>query len=111
MSVSYSDFKDRFPELASTDEAFFSQAKASALLSVNSTTWGVKADEGVKLMTAHIVTLSGRKGAAGAIVSEKVGDLQRSYAKTGDGSLQSTSYGQEFERIMHSLIVTPIMIF
>lgn len=110
MSFSFTDFQARFPELATVDESFYNEAKKSAQLSVQTLVWLDKTDEGVKLMTAHIIALSSRGGNAGAVTSEKVGDLERSYGKVGEGSLQSTSYGQEFDRVMRSLIVSPMII-
>ena len=49
------------------------------------------------LYAAHLLTLS-TAGAAGAIVSEREGDLSRTYAtiKGGDTALGSTSYGQQY---------------
>ena len=49
------------------------------------------------LYAAHLLTLS-TAGAVGAIVSEREGDLSRTYAtiKGGDTLLGSTSYGQQY---------------
>ena len=50
------------------------------------------------LYAAHLLTLSTAGGAGGAIVSEREGDLSRTYAtiKGGDTVLGSTSYGQQY---------------
>ena len=50
------------------------------------------------LYAAHMLTLSTAGGAVGAIVSEREGDLSRTYAtiKGGDTVLGSTSYGQQY---------------
>ena len=50
------------------------------------------------LYAAHLLTLSTAGGAVGAVVSEREGDLSRTYAtiKGGDTLLGSTSYGQQY---------------
>ena len=50
------------------------------------------------LYAAHLLTLSTAGGAVGAVVSEREGDLSRTYAtiKGGDTVLGSTSYGQQY---------------
>ena len=80
MSFTFADFQARFPELSSVDENFYNTAKVSASLSVNPVVWIDKTDEGIKLMTAHIIALSSRGGVSGQIKREKVGDLERDLA-------------------------------
>ena len=50
------------------------------------------------LYAAHLLTLSAAGGAVGAVVSEREGDLSRTYAtiKGCDTLLGSTSYGQQY---------------
>ena len=50
------------------------------------------------LYAAHLLALSTAGGAVGAVVSEREGDLSRTYAtiKGGDTLLGSTSYGQQY---------------
>lgn len=50
------------------------------------------------LYAAHLLTLSTAGGAVGAVVSEREGDLSRTYAtiKGCDTVLGSTSYGQQY---------------
>lgn len=50
------------------------------------------------LYAAHLLTLSVSGSAVGAVVSEREGDLSRTYAtiKGGDTVLGSTSYGQQY---------------
>ena len=50
------------------------------------------------LYAAHLLTLSTAGGAVGAVVSEREGDLSRTYAtiKGCDTLLGSTSYGQQY---------------
>lgn len=55
-------------------------------------------------LAAHMLTLGNRGGFAGAIQSEKEGDLARSYFKSDDNSVYgSTSYGSEYMRIKKTL--------
>ena len=110
MSFSFADFKARFPELSSTEEGFFNVAKASAALSVNQDIWMGRFDEGVKLMTAHIIALSSRNGISGSVIEEEVDDLRRRFSNMAStlGSIFSTSYGAEFSRMMNCTVPTPI---
>lgn len=50
------------------------------------------------LYAAHLLTLSTAGSAVGAVVSEREGDLSRTYStiKGGDTVLGSTSYGQQY---------------
>lgn len=112
MSFTFDDFNKRFPELklSIVNEPFYNEAKASAILSVNSVSWGAKTDEGVKLMTAHIITISKRGGVSGQVSMQKVGDLQRQFANPMGIDAPSTSYLADFQRMMKSLIISPIFI-
>ena len=110
MAFSFNDFKARFPELSTTDEGFYNEAKKSALLSVNTTIWGAKSDEGIKLMIAHIVELSGRSGNSGQLTREKVGKLEREFKSSGGSNPESTSYLSEFNRLKKCLIISPVFI-
>lgn len=51
-----------------------------------------------RLIIAHFLKLADLQG-AGAVVSEKVGDLARSYASPGQEKFAQTSYGKEFEEL------------
>lgn len=112
MSVLPADIKDLFPEFASVSDARIQLFIDQASLSVNASVWGNKADFGIQYLTAHLITVANRggSGAAGPITSEKVGDLQRSYANNVSASaheLGSTGYGMEFLRLRRSLFITP----
>jgi len=110
MSFSFADFKARFPELSSVDEGFFNVAKSSAALSVNQDIWLARFDEGVKLMTAHIISLSSRNGVSGSVIESEVDDLRRRFSDMAKdlGPLGATSYGAEFSRMMNCTVPTPI---
>lgn len=94
-----------------------------AKLSVPQKKWGVKYDFALLLLTCHLLTLalidqsSSKKGTLGAVTSETVGELSRTY---GDGggqqasingdSLNQTTYGKEFLRLQRSLVKTPFVV-
>ena len=63
------------------------------------------------LYAAHLLTLSTAGGAVGAVVSEREGDLSRTYAtiKGGDTVLGSTSYGQQYIEITRPCFGVNIM--
>ena len=62
------------------------------------------------LYAAHLLALS-EGGAGGAIVSEREGDLSRTYAtiKGGDTVLGSTPYGQQYIELMRPCFGVNIM--
>lgn len=69
------------------------------------------------LMAAHLATLGARGwtgGAAGAITSEKAGDLARSYANGAgiddENELGLTSYGQMLAMLRRTLVRTPFVV-
>lgn len=76
---------------------------------VDETVWGKKADDAIKLLTAHYLTLASRGGNSGSVTSEKVGDLQKSFsnAQTDDSELATTSYGQMYLQMRKTLVITP----
>lgn len=58
---------------------------------------GTYFNQAAALLTAHLLKLRAMGGAAGAIVSEKVGDLAVSYAAPqSDSALMRTSYGAQY---------------
>lgn len=77
-------------------ELFIAQAERR----VNRAAWGVRADDGVMYLTAHLLTQSkkGAGAAPGPVSSVSVGEVSQSYAVSSDlqGSLGATHYGREF---------------
>jgi len=79
-----------------------------AVRCVDETVWGDKADDAIKLLTAHYLTLATREGASGPVTSEKVGDLQTNYGQSqSDSELASTSYGTMYLQMKKTLVTTP----
>lgn len=111
MSVDSDDVIDVAPELESIDTDRIERFIARAELRLSESFYGDLYDEAVTYMTAHLLTVSQRGSSGGAVQSEKVGDLSRTYATADyDGdSLSSTAYGQEVIRIRSGLLVTPII--
>lgn len=77
--------------------------------------WGTKAKTAIILYTAHLLTLANRgtTGAAGAVTSEKVGELQRSYGSGVDGQtdeLAQTPYGMMLMQLRRGILFTPIVV-
>lgn len=114
MAVDASFVKDIAPDLASEVDARVERFIELAALSVNRTTFGAKADLATAVYAAHLMTLSNRGGAAaGPVVSERVGDVSRSYAAPStkdDGALDSTNYGKWFKQIRRECYTGPQVI-
>lgn len=96
-------------------------AKISAYLTISqgrvpASVWTDNTAYAQALLTAHMLTASGRQGggsAGGAVTAEQVGDLSRSYqyigeVGSGDSWLASTRYGIDFIELRNSTIV-PMM--
>ena len=87
------------PEYSATLDATVNQWLAVADLQAAETCFtDDRAEMAQALYAAHLLTLSVSGGVVGAIVSEREGDLSRTYAtvKGGDTVLGSTSYGQQY---------------
>ena len=87
------------PEFASVADATVNQWLAIANLQAAETCFtDDRAEMAQALYAAHLLTLSMAGGIVGAVVSEREGDLSRTYAtiKGGDTVLGSTSYGQQY---------------
>lgn len=87
------------PEYSATIDATVNQWLAMADLQATETCFtDDRAAMAQALYAAHLLTLSTAGSAVGAVVSEREGDLSRTYAtiKGGDTVLGSTSYGQQY---------------
>lgn len=90
-------------------------AQLNALLAIaeaqTSTAYGDHRNTAVALLALHWMTLNERKGgSAGAVVSETVGDLSRTYAQTqaqgtSGQDLGSTRWGQQLLALRRSTIL------
>jgi hypothetical protein len=90
------------PELSSLTSGQWSALITSAYLQMDAGTWGTWLDMGATYLVAHLGTLTKRAG-VGAVISERVGDVGRTYAELGSGVLDSTTYGAEYQRLTRLL--------
>jgi hypothetical protein len=105
MAVSASDIKSMATELASVADATVEFWIAEALLSINVTAYGNKADSATRYLAAHYVTLAkkastGASSGTGPIQQRKVGDASTTFAvgsvAAKDAMLASTVWGQMY---------------
>lgn len=100
------------PEFASYDSTALTLVAAEAERFVNQTVWKEKADLGLVYMTAHMLKMA-KEAEYIKVTSEKVGDLSRSYDKSGapgDTELDQTQYGKEFKRVRRTLQISPFVV-
>jgi hypothetical protein len=129
MTISVSDVVLIAPEYTAEDPARITSFIAIATKFINRKTWGDKADIATAYFTAHLLkstpilvpggsTGTGTTGPSGPTSSEKVGDIQASYSDGGGGStstststsgIGTTYYGQIFEQLKRSLLISPII--
>jgi hypothetical protein len=106
MSIAASDLTTFAPELASLTPEQLDRACSSANLQLDAEVWGDWLEMGLLNLAAHLGTLAKRKGTGGAVQSESVGQVSRTYAITSapaKAALLSTVYGQEYERLAQLL--------
>lgn len=105
MTVTASYLKTHAPALASLSDAQCEKAITEAYLQMDEDTWGDLYDTGAFYLAAHIATVAALRGTtAGAIQSESVGQVSRSYAAAVSEDIGSTSFGAEYRRLVSNLI-------
>lgn len=116
MSVSASSIKALFPEFGAETDGRIELFITFAENSISAAVWGTLTDQAVSYLAAHMLARANAGGAAGGpVVSEKVGDLARSYGQVGGktsdylGELGLTSYGIEYARLRRQIPVTPML--
>lgn len=85
-----------------------------AAMRLPASVWGTAANYAACLLTAHMLTASGRGGqgaGGGAVNNQAVGDLSRGFAScfepgTGDSVLRTTRYGLDFIALRKETIVS-----
>ena len=124
MSVSSSDVLAIAPEFSSEPTSRIDALIAVATQFVNPRAWGAKTDIAIIYYTAHLLSVtpnsSGTTGAStarGPISQEKVGDISTSYSAASSStssssrsSFNASSYGQIFEEMKKTLVITPIAV-
>ena len=110
--VTRTDVITRLPEFADIEDGpYFDAVIASASRQVGPKKWMHHQNDGVILLTGHLLELGRRNGRSGDIKSEKVGDLQREYSvgNATTNSLASTSHGSEYLRLLKTLPTRPLV--
>lgn len=125
MAVTFATLKTLHPEFAPVADARVTAFIEIASRRVSATQWGTKEDDGVDLLTCHLLAKAAAEemaasanAPAGPITSETVGDISVTYespqaatSSSADGSsdFASTSYGRAYmtlrREIFRSLIL------
>jgi hypothetical protein len=110
MTCTPADFKTRFPEFDSVTDARVQLFIDDAELEVDEDRWGDLYDKGVCYLTAHLLYIAEQSSAGqgeggGPLSTKTVGDVSLSFGSylTADSKaavFNSTSYGQEYYRLM-----------
>jgi hypothetical protein len=106
MSITAYDLTTFAPELASLTPEQLDRAVTSANSLLDAEVWCDWLEMGLLNLAAHLAAMAKRKGTGGAVQSESVGQVSRTYAVTSVPSraaLSSTVYGQEYERLAQLL--------
>lgn len=106
MSVTWADVQAIAPELTDTAVPTGTQAVLLSMVDrqIDDDAWGDLADDGRTYLAAHmgtvyVTTAAGGAASVGAVISESVGPMSRSYASAGtaagslDPLLGTTRYG------------------
>jgi len=114
MATSVDGFKARFKEFDCEESSRIQVFLDDALLYCDATKFGTRADQAQYYLAAHLMKLSdlAASGASGPLVSEKVGEVSKSYAQASsesDAQLGMTAYGSEYLRIRRTILVTPFV--
>ena len=113
--VKAEDIKTIAPELHSETIETIQFFLTMALLRCDATVWGLYRDMGVTFLTAHLLTLKKRRGTAGQVIEQKVGNLEIQYADMASGkkldlSFMQTVYGIEYLQLRNLIVITPIVV-
>lgn len=123
MEATPENIKSIFPEFAAVSDSRIENFIEIASLSLSEKIWGSSYGTGLSYLTAHLIKRAGVGGGVqggssnpGVVSSEKVGELQRSYAlpnfqgsSAEDSLLGTTSYGIEYLRLRRQILVTPMV--
>ena len=114
------NFKTRFPEFSSIDDARIQIFIDDSLLVLNETTWGTLYSLAVCYLTAHYLALGeassgGDEGTVGPVASQAVDGTSisfNSFSPTSEFSsfYNSTQYGQRFYTLIKSLGVMAVSV-
>lgn len=97
-----------FKSVKDTDPAFIVFLELAGHY-VAESAWGDSTNHAKALLIAHYMKF-GQLGGRGAVSSEKVGDLARSYASMGDTELHQTQYGTQYYSLRKTIYLGPIVV-
>lgn len=104
------DFKNRYPSLSSShaDEHIASSIEFARILATRNGLTGELLDEGVGLLTAHLLVVDDKSRGGGAVLnatSKKVGDVAYSYSVGSNDErwYMLSGYGQKFLMLLSLL--------
>ena len=108
MAVVVADVTNRAKEFASLTSAEIERASDDAELQINATAWGTKANLATIYLAAHFLSAwnPDLAIAAGAVSSETVGEVSRTYAvgsAPAAGDYGSSRWGVEYKRLMRTI--------
>jgi hypothetical protein len=113
VEVTAQDIKNYAQEMQSEGNQRIEMFIEFGRLFVSETKFGAKSKLGIILITCHLITMANRDGTGGAVTSERVGELARSYGQASGNSnqeLASTAYGQQFLMLRKTLVITPLVV-
>ena len=105
VTITWADVTAIAPELSTASAGTQAACLAAVVEEIDPDTWGTRANRGAAYLAAHLATLANTQG-AGAAFSQRVGPLaeHRAMPHAGLGlSLSLTSYGAEYDRLLHTL--------
>lgn len=117
--ISWADVQNIAPEMADVPAASQAAILAQVYAELEPSQWGARLHLAAKWLAAHIGALwlrgnsGGTAGAviAGPVTSQTVGPVSQTFAQGGSSSssssssYESTSYGQQFERLRRSILL------
>lgn len=114
MALTASQFKNNFPEFATQSDSRVDAFLAQSLRRMSVDVFGALADDAQGYLTAHLLSRAAQavvfaNGASGAVVSESVGSVSRTYAAylstsaTGASDLVTTFYGEQYLALLRQV--------
>ncbi len=111
MAITWASVEAIAPELSDVSLASQTAILADVALQVGPNRWGseARADIGRKYLAAHLGSMTLGGGSDAFVTSESADGVSRSYSVGSvSGSLDSSSYGLEYRRLLRSLVVSRI---
>lgn len=113
-------FRARFPEftIPIASDVRVQLFLDDATMQINPNAWGAKTDLGIYYLAAHMLAIDNATGFTGgtfgAVTSESVGQVSRSYGSGGYSSgaaeFGATKYGVSYYRLWRMIPVSPVLL-